>query len=106
MPPMYWSTGIHASATLRSVGAVSIHGSVKRMKYHDESTKVSMVSVSRTALPAQRGHFTCFQVGWRSSGLPGRSKVTSSGKVKGNSDFGRGMPPDFSQWMTGIGQHQ
>ena len=49
MPPIYWSTGSQWSATLRSVGAVAIHGSVKRAKYQDESTNVSMVSVSRRA---------------------------------------------------------
>src|SRR5712671_5710635 len=71
-PPIYWSTGMKRSATARVVGAVSFHGSVKRAKYHDESTKVSIVSVSRVALgassdqnhrpTAQRGHGTCFQV--------------------------------------------
>ena len=42
---------------------VSFHGSVKRAKYHDESTNVSIVSVSRVALPPHCGHVTCFQVG-------------------------------------------
>jgi hypothetical protein len=88
------------------VGAVSIHGSVKRSKYQDESTNVSMVSVSRVAAPPHCGHLTCFQVGWRSSGLPGRSKVTSSGKVTGRSAFGTGTTPQAGQWMTGIGQPQ
>ena len=74
MPPMYWSTGSQSSTTLRSVGAVAIHGSVKRAKYHDESTNVSMVSVSRRAGLPHCGQATFFQVGWRSSGLPGRSK--------------------------------
>src|ERR1700689_2522711 len=106
MPPIYWSTGIQRSTTLRLVGAVSIHGSVKRSKYHDESTKVSIVSVSRVAGAPHCGHLTCFQVGWRSSGLPGRSKVTSSGSVTGKSDFGTGTTPHFSQWMIGIGQPQ
>ena len=46
-PPMYWSTGISRSTAARVVGAFSFHGSVKRAKYHDESTKVSIVSVSR-----------------------------------------------------------
>src|SRR5271169_5014204 len=106
MPPIYWSTGSHPSTALRSVGAVAIHGSVKRAKYQDESTKVSMVSVSRRAGPAHCGHFTFFQVGWRSSGLPGLSKVTSSGNVTGRSLTGTGATPHLSQWMTGIGQPQ
>src|SRR5271170_2387736 len=101
MPPMYWSTGIQASATLRSVGAVVIHGSVKRAKYHDESTKVSMVSVSRVAGPPHFGQATCFQVGWRSSGLPGWSKVTSSGSVTGKSFSGTGTTPQAGQWIIG-----
>ena len=41
----------------------SFHGSVKRAKYHDESTNVSIVSVSRVAFPPHVGHVTCFQVG-------------------------------------------
>ena len=45
------------------VGAFSFQGSVNRAKYQDESTKVSMVSVSRWALPPQLGQSTCFQVG-------------------------------------------
>ena len=79
---------------------------MKRAKYQDESTKVSMVSVSRRAGPPHFGHVTCFQVGWRSSGLPGLSKVTSSGSVTGRSLAGTGTTPHFSQWMIGIGQPQ
>ena len=63
-------------------------GAVKRAKYQDESTKVSMVSVSRVAAPPHFGQATCFQVGWWSSGLPGLSKVTSSGRTTGRSFFG------------------
>ena len=63
MPPMYWSTGIQALTIGNSVGAVVIHGSVKRSKYHDESTKVSIVSVSRRAGPSHCGQETFFQVG-------------------------------------------
>src|SRR3974390_2843363 len=48
---MYWSTGSQASTVLRSVGTFVFHGSVKRAKYQDESTKVSMVWVSRRARP-------------------------------------------------------
>ena len=106
MPPMYWSTGSQSSTTLRSVGAVVIHGSVKRAKYHDESTNVSMVSVSRRAGLPHCGQATFFQVGWRSSGLPGRSKVTSSGSCTGRSFAGTGTTPHASQWMIGIGQPQ
>ena len=69
-------------------GVRRVQGSVKRAKYQDESTKVSIVSVSRRAGLPQCGQATCFQVGWRSSGLPGWSKVTSSGSSTGRSRVG------------------
>src|ERR1039458_3590034 len=106
MPPIYLSTGSHSFTHFRSVGAVVIHGSVKRAKYQDESTKVSMVSVSRRAGPLHCGHATFFQVGWRSSGFPGLSKLTSSGSVTGKSFSGTGTTPHLSQWTIGIGQPQ
>src|SRR3954452_12089209 len=88
------------------VGSRSFHGSVKRAKYQDESTKVSMVSVSRWALPPHFGQATCFQVGWWSSALPGLSKETSSGNTTGSSASGTGTTSHFGQWITGIGQPQ
>src|SRR5207247_4279293 len=103
---MYQSTGISRSTTARVVGAFSFQGSVKRAKYQDESTNVSMVSVSRCALPPHLGQVTCFQVGWRSSALPGLSKVASSGSTTGNWSSGTGTTSHFGQWMTGIGQPQ
>src|SRR5882672_4473870 len=107
MPPMYWSTGSHLSTILRSVGVLLIHGSVKRAKYQDESTNVSIVSVSRLAFDFPHcGQATFFQVGWRSSGLPGLSNVTSSGRRTGKSFAGTGTTPHASQWITGIGQPQ
>src|SRR5882762_9349619 len=96
MPPIYWSTGSQASTICRSVGAVLIQGSVKRAKYQDESTKVSIVSVSRRAWPPHCGQTTCFQVGWRSSGLPGLSNVTSSGSRTGRSFTGTGTTPQLA----------
>ena len=62
MPPIYWSTGSQPSAAARTVG-VPARGAVKRAKYHELSTKVSQVSVSRVAGSPQRGQSTCFQVG-------------------------------------------
>src|SRR5215475_8710069 len=106
MPPIYWSTGNHASTALLSVGRDSIQGSVNRAKYHDESTNVSIVSVSRWAGEPHCGQWVCFQVGWWSSGLPGWSNVTSSGSVTGRSFSGTGTTPQASQWMIGIGQPQ
>src|SRR3546814_13125843 len=62
---------------------------LKRAKYQEESTKVSMVSVSRSAAAPHFGQAVCFQVGWCARGLPGRSKPTSSGRATGNSATGR-----------------
>jgi hypothetical protein len=70
---------------------------VKRAKYQELSTKVSSVSVSRSAAPPQAGQLTCRQVGWRSSGLPGLSKVTSSGSFDRQLAFGTGCGPQASQ---------
>src|SRR4051794_34333345 len=106
MPPRYWSTGSQAAASPGVVGSDAFHGSVKRAKYQDESTKVSIVSVSRRAAPPHCGQATWRQVGCRSSGLPGLSNVTSSGSLTGRSAFGTGTTPQASQWITGIGQPQ
>ena len=43
---------------------------------------------------------------WRSSGLPGWSKLTSSGRRTGRFFFFSGTTPQLSQWTTGIGQPQ
>ena len=43
-------------------------GSAKRRKYHDESTNVSIVSVSRRAGPPHFGHFTLTQSATCASG--------------------------------------
>ena len=88
-----------------SVG-VAACGAVKRAKYHDESTKVSMVSVSRRAGPPHAGHATCAHVGCRSSGLPGLSNVASSGSRTGRFSRRSGTMPQAAQWITGIGQPQ
>ena len=75
-------------------------------KIQDESTKVSMVSVSRWAGPPQDGQATFRQAECRSSGLPGRSNSTSSGSLTGRSARGTGTTPHFAQWIIGIGQPQ
>ena len=68
MPPMYWSTGSQRSTASASKGALWFHGSAKRRKYHDESTKVSIVSVSRVAGPPQIGQVVCRKPSWKRSG--------------------------------------
>ncbi len=70
IPPTYWSTGIQSLARSASKGASSISGEVYRRKYHEESTKVSIVSVSRTASAPQSGQSTCFHSSAASSGFP------------------------------------
>ncbi len=104
-PPIYWSTGSHASISFGSTTS-SECGEANLAKYHEESTNVSIVSVSRRASPPHSGHVTCFHVGWWSSGLPGRSKVASSGRSTGRSASGTGTVPQRSQWIIGIGQPQ
>ena len=68
IPPMYWSTGIHLRAASWLNGSSVAHGSQKRRKYHDESTNVSIVSVSRFAGLPQRGHSTFTQLSAAASG--------------------------------------
>ena len=76
------------------------------MKYQDESTKVSIVSVSRSAGCAaaraaareERAHFL--------SGLPVPSGTRSSGSTTGRSFSGTGTGPSSGQWMIGIGVPQ
>ncbi len=106
MPPMYWSTGIQRATASGDVGSAAFHGSVKRRKYQDESTNVSIVSVSRRAGAPHAGQDTSRHVGWRSSGLPGWSKLTSAGSTTGRSATGTGTTPQRSQCTIGIGQPQ
>src|SRR3989344_3041421 len=56
-PPEYLATGIHFFIFARDAKTFLFFGSVYRKKYHDESTNVSMVSVSRSAEPPHFGHF-------------------------------------------------
>src|SRR5690554_1667893 len=102
---MYWSTGIHLATSAASNGW-SAGWLAKRRKYQLELTKVSSVSVSRVAAAPHLGQSTCFQVGWRTSGLPGVLKSTSSGRVTGSWSLGTGTTPQASQWMNGIGVPQ
>ena len=91
---MYWSTGIQRATAPGVVGSVAFHGSVKRRKYQDESTNVSIVSVSRRAgAPQVRagdvapGRVTVERV----AGLIER--LTSSGSTTGRSATGTGTTP-------------
>ena len=64
--------------------------------YQLESTKVSIVSTSRLALPEQRGHFTFTHDATFASGgspFPVSTSFTSmSGSTTGRSSSGTGIP--------------
>jgi len=77
------------------------------MKYQDESTKVSMVSVSRRAAAPQIGQVTpAWKPSCLTSGLPEPSGTQSSGSTTGRSFSGTGTEPCWAQWMIGIGVPQ
>src|SRR6266404_2978266 len=98
MPPIYWSTGSQASTICRSVGAVLIQGSVKRAKYQDESTKVSIVSVSRRAGPPHLGQVVFTNSGVAASGdSPMPVSFGFGGSTTGKSLSGTGTVPSFGQ---------
>ena len=63
------------------------------MKYQEESTKVSMVSVSRRAGLPHFGHFAFKKSVRLFSGLPLPSGTQSSGKTTGRSASGTGTAP-------------
>ena len=67
---------------------------------------MSIVSVSRRAAPPHLGQVAFVQVGWRSSGLPGSAKLTSSGSRTGSLSRASGTTPQAGQCSTGIGQPQ
>ena len=86
----------------RRVGAFSFHGSVKRAKYHDESTNVSIVSVLRVALPPH-----CGQVTLPSDGGEGVAGFVESLFRQRRASLCRHRHHvALRQWMTGIGQPQ
>ena len=95
IPPMYWSTGIQWTAAAGSNGRVGAsNGSQKRRKYQLESTKVSMVSVSRSAGPPQIGQVVRRKPSLEASGdCPVGSNSTSSGASTGSWSSGTGTTP-------------
>ena len=70
---------------LKSNGDVFCLGEQNLKKYHEESTKVSRVSVSLNAFFPVDFWVVIFQSGWLSNGLPFACKSTSSGSSTGNS---------------------
>ncbi len=64
------------------------------MKYQDDSTNVSIVSVSRRAGPPQLGHVVTTKAACVASGDPPVPvSCTSSGSRTGNADSGTGTVP-------------
>src|SRR5436190_16510178 len=101
------STVSHRSTASLEKASRSLWGEVYRRKYHDESTNVSMVSVSRLAGPPHTGHFTLTHSGTCASGeSPRPVKVVIVGSLTGSSAYGTGTTPSFSQCTTGIGVPQ
>ena len=67
---MYWSTGIQYLILSSSIGPFLYFGEQNLKKYHEESTKVSNVSVSRVAFFPLGLCIVFFHVGCFSNGLP------------------------------------
>ena len=81
-----------------SNGSSALCGSQNRRKYQDESTKVSIVSVSRFAGPPQIGHLTFTNPGTCASGeSPRPVNCVIFGSATGSWSYGTGTTPSFSQ---------
>ena len=76
------------------------------MKYQEESTNVSIVSVSRLASAPHTGHLQFKNSSHLFYGLPEPSGIKSVGKTTGRSFSGTGTGPQCGQWMIGIGVPQ
>ena len=105
-PPIYWFTGAHLSTIFLSKGKFIFLGSQYLKKYQDESTNVSIVSVSLLAFPWQQGQvasLNCLDV---SRGFPLPENSISSGNITGRFSSFSKTSPHFSQYKTGIGVPQ
>jgi hypothetical protein len=81
-----------------SNGALVLVASQNRRKYHDESTNVSIVSVSRVAGPPHFGQVALRKPSWRRSGdSPDGRNSTSSGSRTGRSSSGTVWAPCSAQ---------
>ncbi len=107
IPPMYWSTGMKCFAASGSNGLSSFQGSQNRRKYQDESTNVSIVSVSRSAGPSHKGQVVWRKVGCRAKGdSPVGRNSTSSGARIGRRSGRSPTAPWVGQYTTGMGHPQ
>src|ERR1035438_7628248 len=106
-PPMYCSIGNQRAIAAVSKGALSQCGDTYRKKYQEESTNVSMVSVSRSAAVPHFGHVTFRNAALlRNGDSPVPVILTSSGSTTGNCASGTGTMPHEGQWIIGIGVPQ
>ena len=108
-PPTYRSTGAHRSVSATRNGPSAYRGEQYRNWYHEESTKVSIVSVSRSAAPPHFGQSTFTQSAAAASGdtpCGCRSAPRRSGSTTGSWSSGTGTSPHDGQWMIGIGVPQ
>src|SRR5208282_2942579 len=108
-PPTYMSTGAHRRTSAGSNGPPAYSGEQYRNMYQDESTNVSMVSVSRLAGPPQAGQGTFTQSSAAASGdtpLGTRSWPRRSGSTTGSWSSGTGTSPQDGQCTIGIGVPQ
>ena len=108
-PPTYRSTGAQRRTASTSNGPCSYLGEQYRRKYQDESTKVSMVSVSRLAGPPHLGHSVLTQSDAAASGETprgARSWPRRSGRTTGSCSSGTGTSPQPSQYTIGMGVPQ
>src|SRR5437867_3830637 len=89
------------------MNALSYFGSTYRYMYQDESTNVSIVSVSRRAGPPHFGQVVFTNSGVAAKGdPPSPVSLTLSGSTTGSSLSGIGTIPSFSQYTTGMGVPQ
>src|SRR5947208_5172587 len=106
-PPMYWLTGSHRFTASESNATFSDFGLRKRRKYQLESTKVSIVSLSRRASPPHVGHDAFKNASFvRSGDSPVGLNSTWSGSRTGRSDSGTGWMPQRSHVTIGMGAPQ
>src|SRR5437879_3480928 len=89
------------------MNALSYFGSTYRYMYQDESTNVSIVSVSRRAGPPHFGQIVFTNSGVdASSEPPSPVNFTSWGRITGRSLSGTATIPSLAQYTTGIGVPQ
>src|SRR3990170_2245882 len=105
---MYWSTGSQRATASESSARSGRRGHVAyRRKYQDESTNVSIVSVSRRASSPHEGHGVERNAALSPSGDPPRPVTgTSMGSATGSCASGTGTTPQRSQYTIGIGVPQ